>query len=139
MIDYNKAMANDFSDMTNTEVKAYKAMYDGGYHPGEVIDFENAVCLCNDALIEQSVADKNNNQLSDELLLRIDDAIDDWCTPAIELGVAAHKNKPIPKRYANNPIYVEYYNGIKSGKKAQEMRLITLPKVIRQYLEKNKC
>ena len=75
-------------------------------------------------------------ELSDEIILKIDDFMEDFCTQALSIGLAAHKGEEIPKKYANDDILVEYYNGIKSGKGAYIMRKICLPKYIRRGLSK---
>ena len=76
-------------------------------------------------------------ELTDEIILRIDNLLNEWSLPALELGITAHNNEDIPVRYANDLIFVEYYNGIKCGKTADEMRDIYLPKYIRRELSKN--
>lgn len=75
-------------------------------------------------------------ELSDEIILKIDDLMEDFCTPALSIGLAVHKGKEIPKEYANDDILVEYYNGIKAGNGASLMRKICLPKYIRRGLNK---
>ena len=75
-------------------------------------------------------------ELSDEIILKIDDLMEDFCIPALSIGLAAHKGEEIPKEYANDDILVEYYNGINAGKCASIMRTICLPKYIRRGLNK---
>ena len=75
-------------------------------------------------------------QLTDEIILKIDDLLNKWSLPALELGITAHDKEDIPVRYIEDPIFVEYYNGIKCGKTADEMREICLPKYIRRELNK---
>lgn len=75
-------------------------------------------------------------ELEDEIILKIDDLLNKWSLPALELGITAHDNEDIPVRYAKDSIFVEYYNGIKCGKTADEMRDICLPKYIRRELSK---
>ena len=76
-------------------------------------------------------------ELTDEIILKIDDLLNNWSLPALELGITAHDKEDIPVKYAEDPIFVEYYNGIKYGKTADEMRDICLPKYIRRELSKN--
>ena len=76
-------------------------------------------------------------ELTDEFILKIDDLLNKWSLPALELGITVHDNEDIPVRYAEDPIFVEYYNGIKCGKTASQMRDICLPKYIRRELSKN--
>ena len=73
-------------------------------------------------------------ELSDEIILKIDSLLEDFCIPALSIGLSAHEGEEIPKEYANDDILVEYYNGIKSGKGAHIMRTICLPKYIRRGL-----
>ena len=75
-------------------------------------------------------------ELSDKIILKIDSLLEDFCRPALSIGLAAHKGEEIPKKYANDDILVEYYNGIKAGKGASIMRKICLPKYIRRGLNK---
>ena len=76
-------------------------------------------------------------ELTDEIILKIDDLLNKWSLPALELGITAHDNEDIPVRYAEDPIFIEYYNGIKKGKTADQMREICMPKYIRRELSKN--
>ena len=48
-----------------------------------------------------------------------------------------HEGKEIPRRYANDSIFIEYYKGIKEGKTASQMRAICTPKYIRRELGLN--
>lgn len=75
-------------------------------------------------------------ELTDEIILKIDDLLNNWSLPALELGITAHDKENIPVKYANDSIFIEYYNGIKCGKTADEMRDICLPKYIRRELNK---
>lgn len=76
-------------------------------------------------------------ELTDEIILKIDDLLNNWSLPALELGITAHDKEDIPVKYAEDPIFVEYYNGIKEGKTASQMREICLSKYIRRELSKN--
>ena len=75
-------------------------------------------------------------ELSGKIILKIDDLMEDFCIPALSIGLAAHKGEEIPKKYANDDILVEYYNGIKACKGASIMRKICIPKYIRRGLNK---
>ena len=75
-------------------------------------------------------------ELTDEIILKIDDLLNKWSLSALELGITAHDKEDIPVRYAEDSIFVEYYNGIKEGKTAFQMREICLPKYIRRELSK---
>ena len=75
-------------------------------------------------------------ELTDEIILKIDDLLNNWSLPALELGITAHDKENIPVRYSKDPIFVEYYNGIKEGKTASQMREICMPKYIRRELNK---
>ena len=76
-------------------------------------------------------------ELTDEIILKIDDLLDDWASLSLDLRLSIFKNKRIPKKYINDDILVEYYNGIKDGKKSSQMREICLPKYICRELNKN--
>ena len=55
-------------------------------------------------------------ELTDDIILKIDDLLFDWASLAVKLGRIAHTEEKIPQQYANNDIFVEYYNGMKKGK-----------------------
>ena len=57
-------------------------------------------------------------ELTDEIILKIDDLLFDWASLAVKLGPIAYIEEKIPQQYANDDILVEYYNGIKDGKGA---------------------
>ena len=71
-------------------------------------------------------------ELTDEIISKIDDLLDNWASLAVKLGRIAHIEAKIPNQYANDDILIEYYNGIKKGKTADQMRDICLPKYIRR-------
>ncbi len=75
-------------------------------------------------------------ELTDEIILKIDDLLNKWSLPALELSITAHNKEDIPVRYVKDPIFIEYYNGIKCGKTADVLREICLPKYIRRELNK---
>ena len=76
-------------------------------------------------------------ELTDKIILKIDDLLDDWASLVVNLGRIAHTEEKIPQRYANDDILVEYYNGIKDGKSSLKMRKICMPKYILRELSKN--
>ncbi len=76
-------------------------------------------------------------ELTDEIILKIDNLLFDWASLAVRLSRMAHTEEKIPNQYANDNILVEYYNGIKDGKRSDEMRKICMPKYIRRELNKN--
>lgn len=76
-------------------------------------------------------------ELTDEIILKIDDLLFDWAFLAIYLDRIVNTENKISNQYANDDILVEYYNGIKDGKSSSQMREICLPKYIRRELSKN--
>ena len=76
-------------------------------------------------------------ELTDEIILKIDDLLNKWSLPALELSITAHDKEDIPVKYVDDLIFVEYYNGIKKGKTADQMRNICLLKYIHRELNKN--
>ena len=75
-------------------------------------------------------------ELTENIILYIDDLLQDWAMIALRLGVDAHYKEEIPKEYANDSIYKEYYDGIYNGKTADQMRKVCLPKFILRELNK---
>ena len=76
-------------------------------------------------------------ELTDEIILKIDDLLFDWAFLAVYLDQIVNTENKISNQYANDDILVEYYNGIKDGKSSSQMREICLPKYIRRELNKN--
>ena len=76
-------------------------------------------------------------ELTDEIILKIDDLLFDWAFLAVDLGQIVNTENKISDQYANDDILLEYYNGIKDGKSSSQMREICLPKYIRRELNKN--
>lgn len=76
-------------------------------------------------------------ELTDEIILKIDDLLFDWAFLAIYLDQIVKTENKISNQYANDDILIEYYNGIKDGKSSSQMREICLPKYIRRELNKN--
>ena len=76
-------------------------------------------------------------ELTDEIILKIDDLLFDWAFLAVYLERIINTENEIPNQYANDDILLEYYNGIKDGKSSSQMREICLPKYIRRELNKN--
>lgn len=75
-------------------------------------------------------------ELTENIILYIDDLLQDWAMIALRLGVDAHNKEEIPKGYANDSICQEYYDGIYNGKTADQMRKVCLPKFILRELNK---
>ena len=76
-------------------------------------------------------------ELTDEIILKIDDLLFDWAFLAVYLDKIVNTENKISNQYANDDILLEYYNGIKDGKSSSQMREICLPKYIRRELNKN--
>ena len=76
-------------------------------------------------------------ELTDEIILKIDDLLFDWAFLAVYLDQIVNTENKISNQYANDDILLEYYNGIKDGKSSSQMREICLPKYIRRELSKN--
>ena len=76
-------------------------------------------------------------ELTDEIILKIDDLLFDWAFLAVYLDQIVNTENKIPNQYINDDILIEYYNGIKDGKDSLKMREICLPKYIRRELNKN--
>ena len=76
-------------------------------------------------------------ELTDEIILKIDDLLFDWAFLAVYLERIINTENEISNQYANDDIILEYYNGIKDGKSSSQMREICLPKYIRRELNKN--
>ena len=76
-------------------------------------------------------------ELTDEIILKIDDLLDEWAYLAAHLSLEAHRGMDIPSKYSNDEILVEYFNGVKYCKGVSQMRNICLPKYIRRELNKN--
>ena len=76
-------------------------------------------------------------ELTDEIILKIDDLLFDWAFLAVYLDQIVNTENKISNQYADDDILLEYYNGIKDGKSSSQMREICLPKYIRRELNKN--
>ena len=76
-------------------------------------------------------------ELTDEIILKIDDLLDEWASLAVHLNLEAHRGMDIPSKYSNDEILVEYFNRVKYYKDVSKMRDICLPKYIRRELSKN--
>lgn len=76
-------------------------------------------------------------ELTNEIILKIDDLLFDWAFLVVYLERIVKTKDKISDQYANDDILVEYYNGIKDGKSSSQMREICLPKYIRRELNKN--
>ena len=76
-------------------------------------------------------------ELTDEIILKIEDLIEEFWYSAFNLGMIAIDGEEIPKHYVNDDIFIEFYNGIKDSKSITKMGEICLPKYIRRELNKN--
>ena len=76
-------------------------------------------------------------ELTDEIILRIEDLIEEFWYSAFDVGMVATDGEEIPKQYANDDIFIEFYNGVKDSKSVTEMGKICLSKYIRRELNKN--
>ena len=76
-------------------------------------------------------------EISDEIILKINDLLNDWAFKLVEIVIPVRQEKEMPDKYADDDIFIEYYNGIKEGKKSSQMRELCLPKYIRRELSKN--
>ena len=76
-------------------------------------------------------------ELTDEIILRIEKLIENFWYSAFDIGMIATDGEEIPKQYANDDIFIEFYNGVKDSKSITEMGKICLPKYIRRELNKN--
>ena len=76
-------------------------------------------------------------EISDEIILKIDDLIYNWNILTLEVvSRIANNEENILNECTNDDILIEYYNGIKDGKSSSQMREICLPKYIRRELNK---
>ena len=76
-------------------------------------------------------------ELTNEIILKIEDLLEDWTYLTICLRLEAYKGMNIPSEYSNDEILVEYFNSVKYCKDVSKMREICLPKYIRRELSKN--
>lgn len=76
----------------------------------------------------------NTIECNDENILKIDSIIEDYAVAAVTCGFAAHKKEPMPKKYADEELMVEYYNDIINGKHVDDLRPIYLPKYVRKHM-----
>ena len=76
-------------------------------------------------------------ELTDEIILKIEELIVNFWYSAFNLGMIAIGGEEIPKHYVNDDIFIEFYNGVKDNKSITETGRICLPKYIRRELSKN--
>ena len=55
-------------------------------------------------------------EISDEIILKINDLLNDWAFKSVEIVIAIRQEKEMPDKYADDDILVEYYNGLKECK-----------------------
>ena len=71
-------------------------------------------------------------KLTDEIILRVEKLIENFWYSAFDIGMVAIDGEEIPKQYANDDIFIEFYNGVKDNKSVTETGRICLPKYIRR-------
>ena len=75
-------------------------------------------------------------ELTDEIILKINDLLNDWAFKAMEISVAVLQEKEMPDKYADDDILVEYYNGLKECKDFPNLRKTCELKYVRRELSK---
>ena len=76
-------------------------------------------------------------EISDEIILKINDLLNDWAFKSVEIVIAIRQEKEMPDKYADDDILVEYYNGLKKRKDFSELRKNCELKYVRRELNKN--
>ena len=76
-------------------------------------------------------------EISDEIILKINDLLNDWAFKSVEIVIAIRQEKEMPDKYADDDILVEYYNGLKEGKDFPNLRKNCELKYVRRALNKN--
>lgn len=74
-------------------------------------------------------------EISDEIILKINDLLNDWAFKSVEIVIAIRQGKEIPDKYADDDILVEYYNGPKEGKDFPNLRKTCELKYVRRGLK----
>ena len=74
-------------------------------------------------------------EISDEIILKINDLLNDWAFKSVEIFIAIRQEKEIPDKYADDDILVEYYNGLKEGKDFPNLRKTCELKYVRRGLK----
>ena len=74
-------------------------------------------------------------EISDEIILKINDLLNDWAFKSVEIVIAIRQGKEIPDKYADDDILVEYYNGLKEGKDFPNLRKNCELKYVRRGLK----
>ena len=74
-------------------------------------------------------------EISDEIILKINDLLNDWAFKSVEIVIAIRQEKEIPDKYADDDILVEYYNGLKENKDFPNLRKTCELKYVRRGLK----
>ena len=74
-------------------------------------------------------------EISDEIILKINDLLNDWAFKSVEIVIAIRQEKEMPDKYADDDILVEYYNGLKEGKDFPNLRKNCELKYVRRGLK----
>ena len=77
-------------------------------------------------------------EISDEIILKINDLLNDWAFKSVEIVIAIRQEKEMPDKYADDDILVEYYNGLKKGKDFPNLRKTCELKYVRRGLKQLK-
>ena len=74
-------------------------------------------------------------EISDEIILKINDLLNDWAFKSVEIVIAIRQEKEMPDKYADDDILVEYYNGLKENKDFANLRKNCELKYVRRGLK----
>ena len=74
-------------------------------------------------------------EISDEIILKINDLLNDWAFKSVEIVIAIRQEKEMPDKYADDDILVEYYNGLKECKDFSDLRKKCELKYVRRGLK----
>ena len=74
-------------------------------------------------------------EISDDIILKINDLLNDWAFKSVEIVIAIRQEKEMPDKYADDDILVEYYNGLKEGKDFPNLRKNCELKYVRRGLK----
>ena len=77
-------------------------------------------------------------EISDEIILKINDLLNDWAFKSVEIVITIRQEKEMPDKYADDDILVEYYNGLKECKDFPNLRKNCELKYVRRGLKKLK-
>lgn len=74
-------------------------------------------------------------EISDEIILKINDLLNDWVFKSVEIVIAIRQGKEIPDKYADDDVLVEYYNGLKECEDFANLRKNCELKYVRRGLQ----